>query len=273
MTKIRSHSFDVDDAVKHGVEAAVIISNLRYWIDRNKANKKNQRDGYYWTYNTGEAFAYLFPYWSRQKISRILRALEESKVIISGTYNNDCRDRTKWYTLPEFKIEQETDNSHCSDLNNGMLKDEHSIHCSDLNNVSLSNSKPDSKQETIVQNNLHDDSIKNVLGHLSEKTGIKFGTGKTNATPVRARLEEGYSLEDLIAVINVKCLEWLHQPKMCQFLRPSTLFSASKFGGYLIQASKTLTPDAAEEQRRGSAVVESLKSKQKNASWMKDNKS
>ena len=39
------HSFEVEDAVKYGVEKAIILNNLRFWLEKNRANRKNISDG------------------------------------------------------------------------------------------------------------------------------------------------------------------------------------------------------------------------------------
>lgn len=74
---------------------------------------------------------------------------------------------------------------------------------------------------------------KAVIDHLNEKAGTKYRptTGKTQ-TLIRARLAEGFTLDDFKTVIDKKCAEWLNDPKMNQYLRPETLFSP-KFEGYL----------------------------------------
>ncbi len=99
------HSFSISDAVRCGVEEAVIISNLRFWLAKNAANERHKYDGHYWTYNSAKAFAELFPYWTSNKIQKLLKNMELKKYIISGTYNERGYDRTKWYTLPEFSVE------------------------------------------------------------------------------------------------------------------------------------------------------------------------
>lgn len=93
------HHFNVEIAKKYGVEEAVIIYNLAFWLMHNKANNKNYYDGYYWTYNSARAFEELFPYFNSKKISRLLNKLEELNVIKSGNYNPVAYDRTKWYTI------------------------------------------------------------------------------------------------------------------------------------------------------------------------------
>ena len=104
---LKEHHFNIADAVQYGTDKAVLLYNLRFWLDYNKANKKNihkhiNGKEYYWTFNSGEAFAELFPYMKRRKISRHLRELEEAGVIISGNFNRMRYDRTKWYTIPSL---------------------------------------------------------------------------------------------------------------------------------------------------------------------------
>ena len=102
-----SHFFDVEDAKKYGVDKAVLLSNLRFWLIKNAANESNGHDGFYWTYNSSKAFERLFPYWTSNKIQKDLKALENLGIIKSANYNKSKFDRTKWYTIPlEFTISQ-----------------------------------------------------------------------------------------------------------------------------------------------------------------------
>lgn len=99
---IKTHHFQVDDAVLHGVEKAVLLNNLKYWLDHSRANRKKDFDGYFWTYNSATSFAELIPYMNAKKIARLLRELEEDGIIICGCYNKSNYDRTKWYSMPEY---------------------------------------------------------------------------------------------------------------------------------------------------------------------------
>jgi uncharacterized phage protein (TIGR02220 family) len=81
--------------------------------------------------------------------------------------------------------------------------------------------------------------FKKIIGHLSEKTGKRFShTSKANQRLVRGRWEDGYRLEDFIAVIDNMTAAWMGDAKFEQYLRPATLFCASKFEGYLNQTPK-----------------------------------
>ena len=98
------HHFEIEDAKKYGIEKAILIENFRFWITKNKANKNNVHDDRVWTFNSAVAYTKLFPYWNRQKISRLLRELEDEGVLTSGNYNKHPYDRTKWYSLNEKSL-------------------------------------------------------------------------------------------------------------------------------------------------------------------------
>lgn len=95
------HFFDIDIAVKYGTDLAIFLKNLAYWISYNKAHKQNYHDGRYWTYNTVDSLAKLFPYWSNDQIRRIIRAGIGKGLILKGNYNEKQYDRTLWYSLTD----------------------------------------------------------------------------------------------------------------------------------------------------------------------------
>lgn len=93
------HYFDVDVAEKYGIEAAIIIEQIAYWVRHNEHNGKNLNDGKYWMYNSIPAFKKQHTYMSERKIRRTLKDLEKQGVISTGNYNKKGFDRTKWYTI------------------------------------------------------------------------------------------------------------------------------------------------------------------------------
>lgn len=72
-----------------------------------------------------------------------------------------------------------------------------------------------------------------IIFYLNKKTGkhYKVKTPKM-VRLIRARLKEGFTVEDFKAVIEKKCDDWLGNEKMERYLRPETLFG-TKFEGYL----------------------------------------
>ena len=96
------HSFDIDIAKEYGIPCAVLLKHLWYWIEKNKANRKNERDGSYWTYNSISAFCELFPYLSKNTIIRALKKLADEGIIKEAVFNDVAFDRTKWYAITEI---------------------------------------------------------------------------------------------------------------------------------------------------------------------------
>ena len=112
--------FSKDDAEQYGVDGAVMLHHIRYWVAKNEANENNYHEDKYWTYNSTKAFAQLFPFWSARKVGRVLNKLEEEGAIISGNFNGKRYDRTKWFTL--VNAITETGNIHLTKTVNGITE-------------------------------------------------------------------------------------------------------------------------------------------------------
>lgn len=76
-----------------------------------------------------------------------------------------------------------------------------------------------------------------ILDYLNLKAGKSYRMGKAHKTLIDARFNEGYSLDEFRKVIDNKVADWGTDAQMEQYLRPATLFQASKFDGYLNQKS------------------------------------
>ena len=88
---------------------------------------------------------------------------------------------------------------------------------------------------TNQDSNINIDIIKRIIDHLNLKTNSKFKySRKTTQTKIKARLNEGYTLDDFIAVIDKKTDEWLDNEEFSKYLCPETLFG-TKFEKYLNQ--------------------------------------
>lgn len=76
-----------------------------------------------------------------------------------------------------------------------------------------------------------------VVSYLNEKTGTNYKptTLKTQAF-IKARMAEGYSVENFKTVIDHKCDDWKADPINYKYLRPETLFG-TKFESYLQNAT------------------------------------
>lgn len=96
------HSFDVDIAKEYGVNCAILLRHLYFWIEKNRANERHFYDDSYWTYSSVKALTELFPYMSKNTIVRSIQKLVDDGLLIEGNFNKSSYDRTKWYALTDL---------------------------------------------------------------------------------------------------------------------------------------------------------------------------
>lgn len=132
---------------------------------------------------------------------------------------------------------------------NGVKFCEYSI--TDLNKVlnkveypikqSLTNGVKQSLPNNIVSQNLLE-TINKIIDHLNEKAGTNYrANGQATQKHIKARLAEGFTVDDFITVIDKKCAEWKGS-EMEKYLRPETLFG-TKFENYLNAKTSAKAPD------------------------------
>ena len=77
--------------------------------------------------------------------------------------------------------------------------------------------------------------VKLILEDLNKRIKSKKGfspLAQCNQDLINARISEGFTVENFITVNEKKVRQWLNDPEMSKFLRPSTLYG-DKFDGYL----------------------------------------
>ncbi|MCT3059067.1 DNA replication protein [Leuconostoc citreum] len=80
---------------------------------------------------------------------------------------------------------------------------------------------------------------KEIVDYLNEKANTKYrSSGSKTKLLIKARVNDGFDLDDFKKVIDTKASQWLNDPKMKKFLRPETLFG-TKFEGYLNEVGVT----------------------------------
>lgn len=98
---------------------------------------------------------------------------------------------------------------------------------------------------SFINNNIKKDNIsssekvpfKKIIDHLNQVVGSRFTTKNSDSQKlIKARWNEGNTLEDFISVIDIKVKQWKDNPEMSKYLRPSTLFSAKNFENYKAEA-------------------------------------
>ena len=82
-------------AVVVGLNGAIALQQVHYWVRINQRADKNFREGYYWTYNTYEAWREQFPFWSISTIKRWVKMLPIMALASVGKW---------WFTAASKRI-------------------------------------------------------------------------------------------------------------------------------------------------------------------------
>lgn len=106
------------------------------------------------------------------------------------------------------------------------------------NDTDCDNSDPGTSPNPNPSPDPINDIVRHAVDLLNDLTGssYRYNSRKTQHL-IAARLRDGYSIDDIDAVIRHQCHKWLGDATMQQYLRPETLFGP-KFEGYLCNASR-----------------------------------
>lgn len=94
-------------AKKIGLNEAIILQQIHYWISNNKKANRNFINGMYWTYNSmKEWHESEFSFWSFDTVKRTFAKLVKNGLLLKDNFNKDKRDRTAWYTINYVKLNE-----------------------------------------------------------------------------------------------------------------------------------------------------------------------
>lgn len=229
-------------AIEIGLNEAIILQQIHYWLNQSNHN----HDGKKWIYNTYDDWNKQFPFWSVMTIRRTITSLEKQNLILIANYNKAGFDKTRWYSINYPVVES---------VNRRCVQNEQTI-CSKRTDGSVQNEQTNTRDytENTTENiSMSDKSdaapYKTIIEYLNKKVNKKFSyKAESNRKLIRARFNEGYTLDDFIRVIDIKTNEWINDEKMKSYLQPSTLFRTSNFDKYLNQEPLTKKDDVVFEE-------------------------
>lgn len=232
-------------ATEIGLNEAIVLQQIHYWL----RGSKHIHDGFNWIYNSYKEWEEQFPFWSNVTIRRTITSLEKQNLIITSNYNKAGFDKTKWYTINYLELEgvskrvAQNEQTMWSKRANGVAQNEQ------IEQLKMSKPIPETTQETtsktstrdILSGNPTSYPYKDVIDYLNKQTGKQFrSTTKKNRSLIKARVNEGFTLDDFKKVIDNMTTQWMNDNKMSKYLRPETLFG-TKFEGYLNQEGTAQT--------------------------------
>ena len=141
----------------------------------------------------------------------------------------------------------------------------------DTNSNSNTNTNTDSKSKSNSESVDVWSLSHSVLSYLNSKAGTNHKTNEAESVRLISELSHrGYTETDMRHVIDVKVSDWRGDPKVEQYLRPSTLFGA-KFEQYLAQPKPPEAIRAEKKQERTEANRERAEALQNELDIVKDN--
>ncbi|HAS1199262.1 TPA: transcriptional regulator [Enterobacter cloacae] len=251
-----------DLAYSIGLNEAIALQQVNYWLKETTSGL--ERDGVRWIYNTNEQWLEQFPFWSESTLKRTFTRLKNLGVLKVEQLNKSQRDMTNYYTinyeselLDEVKVTK-SKSSKCT-LPSGQNEpmEEVKVKCSNgsKRTALIRSNCTDVLTENTTENTtdiknpicpvasqpdgevLITDQAKQVLTHLNQVTSSRYQVSTTSLQNIRARIGEGYTVEELSLVVDYCNAKWSEDLTMAAYLRPQTLFQPSKFPGYLKSAN------------------------------------
>lgn len=243
-----------DLAYSIGLNEAIALQQVNYWLKETTSGL--ERDGVRWIYNTNEQWLEQFPFWSESTLKRTFTRLKNLGVLKVEQLNKSQRDMTNYYTinyeselLDEVKVTK-LKSSKCtlpSGQNEPMqeVKVERYIgsNCTDVLTENTTENTTDIKNPICPVAPQPDgdvlitDQAKQVLTHLNQVTSSRYQVSTTSLQNIRARIGEGFTVEELSLVVDYCNAKWSDDLTMAAYLRPQTLFQPTKFPAYLKSAT------------------------------------
>ncbi len=236
---------------------------LRYFIDFRETKKMTMEiingEPYYWVKYESILKEYpILNIKTKDSMYRRLKKLEEAKVLkhvtirSNGTFSYYNTSDNYLGLISKNEMDnnpEQTDENPCQADNNPEYTD--GKHTGVGLKVGTNNPSTISINNNNVENKNLDDIAKKIIEYLNTKANKNFRTN-TQATKklIKARLKEGFTLEDFKKVIDNMIVEWTGT-QWEKYLVPTTLFSG-KFETYLNQVKnekKKLNTDPKEPNK------------------------
>ncbi|KAF6661283.1 conserved phage C-terminal domain-containing protein [Enterobacteriaceae bacterium EKM102V] len=243
-------------AQRIGLNEAIVLQQICYWLEDTTSGVEH--DGKRWIYNTIEDWNEQFPWWSSDTVKRALTSLKKSGLIYVEQLKKTQHDRTNFYAInhanpllaDEGKLPSSKDVScthrkgQAAPIDKGSLTPSMGANCTRLTENTTENTTEitttPSCQVATQPDHAPDanQAAFSVLDHLNRAAGMRFQKSKSSLAPIRGRLAEDFTADELILTVDYSIAKWAEDPKMCEYVRPETIFRPGKFPGYLSSAQK-----------------------------------
>ena len=170
---------------------------------------------------------------------------QDQAVMIACMMAKDTLKRDlKKYELKVKSIENARNQRKQNDINMKSNRNQSDINSVNVNvndnvNVNVLDKSNINKVSKDTMSSKLADACLEIIDYLNFKTNKNFKpNAKATQDFIKARLKDGYSIDDFKKVIDNKCYQWLGTEQE-QYLRPETLFRPSHFESYLNEVVKS----------------------------------
>lgn len=210
-----------------GLNEAIVLQQVHYWIKHNERKNRNNKEGFYWVYNTFDEWEKQFPFWSGRTIKRTFKKLEDKNLLIVGNYNKKTYDRTKWYRI-NYKTLESLATSHSDKMSQCIVTKRHDGkgQSGTMDNDKMTPPIPETTTETNTENNY----IYMVFEYWNSKGIIKHREmNKEMKSRINAKLKKHTKDELIKAIDNYKQVlddpnsYWTHEWELQDFMKPNNV--------------------------------------------------
>lgn len=165
-------------AVEIGLNEAIVLRQVYYWVEHYEAENKNFIDGKYWVYNSMKQWrSDNFPFMSEKTIERAFSSLRKKNLILVGDYSKDRMKRPNWYTINDKEFDKLIKKITGEDDNSGEQKEE--IKETSKDNSNNTNSLSALRQNDCMQSDTPTDCYNiynNINNTYTENTNRDYST-------------------------------------------------------------------------------------------------
>lgn len=165
-------------ATKIGVDAALVLQQVHYWIEINRKKDSNFHDGAYWTYNSIKDWNKCFPFYGERTIQRIFKKLKDLGILKAGNFNKAKFDKTSWYTIDYDKLNKVVEGkAETPSRQNGVIEKTKSVN----DNDSLAERERQNGVTTATESVNVDDNLAEPIPETSTEINTEINT-KTSSS-------------------------------------------------------------------------------------------
>ncbi|MGY3115185.1 putative phage protein (TIGR02220 family) [Pantoea eucalypti] len=256
LLKVKPLVISPELAQRIGLNEAIVLQQICYWLEDTTSGVEHA--GRRWVYNTIEEWTNQFPFWSEKTVKRALTSLKAHGLIYVEQLKKTQHDRTNFYSInhsnplladgdkltPSKKTNCPHREGQSVPMDKVNLSQSIGSTCPTLTEITTENTTEitttPSCQVATQPDHARDanQAAFSVLEHLNRAAGMRFQKSKSSLAPIRGRLAEDFTADELILTVDYSIAKWAEDPKMCEYVRPETIFRPSKFPGYLSSAQK-----------------------------------